>query len=102
MTEAPTWLTAKHGEAIILTVYAQPKAANTRIAGIHGEALKISVAAPPVEGKANEALIKYLAKLFQIPKSAIAIKSGEQSRTKRFVLSGLSYDETMSVIKQNL
>ena len=102
MTEAPAWLTAKNGAAIILTVYAQPKAAKTRIVGIHGEALKISVAAPPVEGKANEALIKFLAKLFQIPKSAITIHSGMQSRTKRFVLSGLSYNEAMSVIKQNL
>jgi len=101
LTDATPWLTAINGANVMLTVYVQPKASQTRVAGIHDGALKISVTAPPVEGKANAALIKFLAKLFRIPKSAISIESGEQSRTKRFLLSGLSYAEALSIIEQN-
>lgn len=102
MTDKPGWLSTKNGLAVMLTVYAQPKAAHTQIAGVHGDALKIRVAAPPIEGKANEALIKFLAKLFRIPKSAIMIQSGEQSRTKHFLVKGLSYSHAKEVIEKNL
>ncbi len=102
MTDATSWLSAVDDESVMLTVYVQPKASQAQVSGIHGGALKICVTAPPVEGKANAALIKFLAKLFRIPKSAISIQSGEQSRTKRFLLSGLTYAEALSIIEQNL
>ena len=100
MIDAPAWLALNPDNSLVLTVYVQPKASQTKVVGIHGDALKISVTAPPVEGKANAALIKFLAKLLGIPKSAITIQSGEQGRTKRFLLRGLPLRDALSVIEQ--
>lgn len=77
-----TWFT-REGDEVILTLHVQPGAKKTEVAGQHGEALKIRLAAPPVEGKANAALLKFLAKAFGVPKSAVTLISGETSRHKR-------------------
>lgn len=70
------------GGDLILHCQLQPKAASDDIVGIHGDRLKIRVTAPPVDGKANEHLIKWLAKLFKVPKSDIEILQGELGRQK--------------------
>jgi uncharacterized protein (TIGR00251 family) len=79
---------------VTLAVRAQPGAKKTAIAGIHGEGasaqLKIAVQAPPVEGRANTALIAFLADLFDIPKSSVELISGELSRSKVFLLRGMA------------
>lgn len=67
---------------ITLTLHIQPGAKKTEVAGRHGEALKIRLAAPPVDGKANEALIRYIAERLKLPKSAVSLKSGQTSRQK--------------------
>ena len=67
---------------ITLTLHIQPGAKKTEVAGLHGEALKIRLAAPPVDGKANEALIKFVAETLRLPKSAVSLKSGQTSRHK--------------------
>ncbi len=77
---------------LLLQVYVQPKAKADEIVGPHGEALKIRLTAPPVEGKANEALRKFLAKLLKIPKSAVKIVSGTTSRQKGVYLEGLDLE----------
>jgi uncharacterized protein (TIGR00251 family) len=74
---------------LLLSVYIQPRASRNRLAGLHDDALKISLTTPPVDGKANKALIDFLAKLLHLPKSALTIKSGQQSRAKQIVISGL-------------
>ncbi|WP_294946204.1 DUF167 family protein YggU [Sulfurivirga sp.] len=71
------------GDDLILPVLLQPKASRDRIAGWHGEELKIQITAPPVDGKANAHLIKFLAKQFKVAKGQIEIESGELSRHKR-------------------
>jgi uncharacterized protein (TIGR00251 family) len=53
------------------------------LAGTHGERLKIKVTAPPVDGKANDHLIRYLAGLFEVPCSRIDLLAGHSSRSKR-------------------
>ena len=58
------------------------------MAGLHGEALKVRLAAPPVEGKANEALVAFLAGRFAVPKRNVSIVSGEHSREKRVEIVG--------------
>lgn len=79
---------------VTLAVRAQPGAKRTAITGIYGEGanaqLKIAVNAPPVEGRANEALIVFLAETFSVAKSAIELSSGELSRSKVFLIRGVS------------
>jgi len=70
------------GEDLILHCHFQPKAANDEIVGIHGDRLKIRITAPPVDGKANEHIIKWFSKLFKVPKSNIEILQGELGRQK--------------------
>lgn len=81
-------------EGVTLAVRAQPGAKKTAIAGVYGEGdsaqLRIAVNAPPIEGRANEALIAFLSKHFGIPKSAIELISGELGRSKVFRLRGLT------------
>ena len=55
------------GDALVLTLHVQPGAARTEVAGTHGDALKVRLAAPPVDGKANAALVRYLADAFAVP-----------------------------------
>lgn len=71
------------GNDLILTCHLQPKASKTEAVGRHGDALKIRIKAPPVEGKANLELIRFLAKAFAVHKRDIKIISGELSRHKR-------------------
>ncbi len=79
---------------VTLAVRAQPGAKKTAITGVYGEGaaaqLKIAVHAPPLEGRANSALIAFLAESFAIPKKSVELVSGESSRSKVFLLRGVS------------
>jgi uncharacterized protein (TIGR00251 family) len=85
-----------------LAVRAQPGAKRTAITGVYGEGataqLKIAVQSPPVEGRANVALIAFLAETFSLPKNQIEIVSGELSRSKVFLLHGVSLARAESSI----
>lgn len=78
-----TYLTALADGAVLLHIYVQPKASRSRIAGIHDGCLKLAVAAPPVDGRANEEVLKFLARLLALPIRDVAIHSGAQSRRKK-------------------
>jgi uncharacterized protein len=65
-----------------LTIRVSPNASKTEIAGREGGILRIRLAAPPVDGKANEKLIEFLADEFDVPKSSVRIVSGGTSKTK--------------------
>lgn len=71
------------GDDLILLCHIQPGAKRSELAGEHGDRLKIRLQAPPVEGKANVALVRFLSKLFAVPRNAVHIESGELSRQKR-------------------
>ncbi len=79
---------------VTLAVRAQPGAGKTAIAGVYGEGaaaqLKIAVQAPPLEGRANEALIAFLSEIFGLRKSAVRLISGASSRSKVFRLEGVT------------
>jgi hypothetical protein len=70
------------GSAIVLTLHVQPGAARTGVAGVHGDALKVRLAAPPVDGKANDALRRFLAAAFAVPLRSVTLVRGEASRQK--------------------
>ena len=68
---------------LLLRLYIQPKASRDQILGLHGDELKIAITAPPVDGKANAHLLKFLAKQFKVAKSDVEILRGELGRHKQ-------------------
>ncbi|TFG76226.1 MAG: YggU family protein [Thermodesulfobacteriales bacterium] len=84
----------------ILKIQIQPKSYRNQIVGLHDGRLKIKIAAPPVDGKANESLIEFLAKTFKISKSNIEILKGHTSKLKTIKLSGISENTYSSIISK--
>ena len=77
-----SWYSFDNDHNLVLKLYVQPGARQTEVVGICGEELKIKLVAPPVDGKANRALVEFLAKRFNVPRKNIVLKRGEQSRHK--------------------
>lgn len=77
-----SWFHREGNGVFILTVYVQPGAKRTEVVGLHGNALKIKIAAAPVEGKANIALLNYLADCFEVSSNQVMLKQGAKSRYK--------------------
>ncbi|NGN98121.1 YggU family protein [Grimontia sp. S25] len=76
----PAWLDS---DDLILRLYIQPKASRDQWMGQHGEEIKLAITAPPVDGKANAHLTKFLSKQFKVAKSQIDIEKGELGRHKQ-------------------
>jgi len=74
-------------------VKVHPRAKRNAITGEVGDALKLSLTAPPIEGRANEACVEFLAKLLKLPRSSVTIASGHSSRRKVIRVVGLSTEE---------
>jgi uncharacterized protein len=87
----PNWY-RRNGEVITLTLHVQPRAKHSKIVSLHGDALKIRLAAPPIEGRANEALLKFIVDLFDIPLRNIELLHGGQSRHKVVAITGSLVD----------
>jgi len=77
-------------KGITFAVKVHPRARKNAITGAVGDALKLALTAPPVEGRANQAVIEFFAELFAIPRSSVTIASGETSRNKVVRISGLN------------
>jgi uncharacterized protein (TIGR00251 family) len=75
------------------TVKVHPRARKNAITGEVGDALKLSLTAPPVEGAANNACVRFLAELLDVPRSSVTIAAGESSRRKLIRVAGLSAAE---------
>jgi uncharacterized protein len=71
-------------------VKVHPRARKNAITGEIGEALKVALTAPPVECRANEACVAFLAEVLNVPRSSVTIAAGKSSRNKVIVVSGLS------------
>jgi len=74
-------------------VKVHPRAKRNAITGEVGDALKLSLTAPPIEGRANEACVEFLARLLKLPRSSVTIASGHSSRRKVIRVVGLSAEE---------
>ena len=85
------WLTLS-GSTARLALHIQPGAKKTLVAGPHGDALKIRLAAPPVDGKANQALLAYLAQRFAVAQRQVSLKQGETARRKVVEICGSAVD----------
>ena len=81
-----------------LSLHVQPRAGRTEVVGPHGDALKIRLAAPPVDGEANAELIRFLAKTFGVPNSAVSIESGATGKRKRVRVMGVGVAEATQLL----
>ncbi|MFP5392590.1 MAG: DUF167 domain-containing protein [Gammaproteobacteria bacterium] len=94
----PAWCSAQPG-ALRLAVQVTPNAKKTEVIGVQDDALKLKLQAQPIEGKANEALIKYLAKTLGVPRGAVTITHGATSRRKLVEVASSSLDpESVSAL----
>ena len=80
-------------DGIVLRVHVQPGAGRSAVVGRHSDALKVRVAAPPVEGRANDATRSLLAEALGVPDDDVELTSGQSSRAKRFRLKGIDAEE---------
>jgi uncharacterized protein len=86
---------------LTFAVKVQPRARKNAIIGTVGDALKLALTAPPVEGKANEAVISFFARLFDIPRSSVTIASGATSRLKIIRVSGASRQDLEQRLRES-
>jgi len=89
-------------EGATFTVRVQPRARKNAVVGVLGDALKLSLTAPPVEGRANQACIEFLAELLSVPRSSITIAAGESSRNKVVRVAGLRAAELRRRLQEHL
>jgi uncharacterized protein (TIGR00251 family) len=75
---------------VSFAVKVHPRAKKNAITGERGDALKVSLIAPPLDGRANEACIEFLAKLLKVPRSSVTIASGQTSRNKVIRVAGIT------------
>ncbi|MDR2196253.1 MAG: DUF167 domain-containing protein [Gallionellaceae bacterium] len=78
----------REGEDWLLELHVQPGAKRSELAGLHGDALKVRLAAPPIEGRANEALLRFIAELFEVTLRDVELVRGAQSRRKTVRVKG--------------
>ena len=85
-TALPPWISGRPG-GVVLALHVQPGAKGTKVVGTHGTRLKVAVASPPLDGRANAALLAFLAEHLVVPRTALALLSGESSREKRVAVT---------------
>lgn len=88
--------------SLLLRLHVQPRAASNGLAGLHEDMLKLRLTTPPVDGKANKAVIAFLAKLLHLPKSSLIIKSGQQSRSKTVAIVGADAHQVHAILTAHL
>jgi len=87
--------------AVVFAVRVQPSSSRDEVSGEWEGSLKIRLQAPPLEGRANEALCRFLAEILKIPASAVRILSGERSRTKRVEIRGVTAAQIQRLLIHN-
>ena len=85
-------------QGITFAVKVHPRAKKNAITGTIGDALKLSLTTPPVDGLANEACIKFFAKLFQVSPTSVTIAAGEKSRSKVVRIAGLTVQTAQQLL----
>ena len=83
---------------VTFSVRVQPRSSKNEICGIYGDAIKIKLTSPPVEGEANEGLIKFLSDILKISKGQIEIISGHKSRTKSIKIIGVTKEKVADLL----
>jgi hypothetical protein len=76
-------ITRRDGGDLLLEVRVQPRASRTEFAGVMGDRVRVRLQAPPVDGRANAALVEFLAEAFDVPRARVTIEHGLAGRDKR-------------------
>jgi len=84
-----------------IEIHAKPRARKTHVVGVHGEALSLAVAAPPVDGAANDEIVRFLAELCGIPKGRVTLVRGASARMKLFELEGVGVDTVRAALARS-
>lgn len=92
--------TRKGEQGILLELHIQPQSSKNAVIGLHGSRLKVKIDAPPVDGKANQALIAFFSDIFDLPKSRIELVHGESSRAKTLFVPGLTQEIAQNALKK--
>jgi uncharacterized protein (TIGR00251 family) len=90
------------GGRVRFAVRVQPRAARDELAGTYGDALKVRLSAPPVDGAANDALVKFFASIFAVDRRSIRILAGESSRSKVVEIDGITEQAVRDVATERL
>jgi uncharacterized protein (TIGR00251 family) len=80
-------------------LHVQPRAVRTELAGLHGGALKVRLSAPPVDGAANDALIRFIALRLGVPRRAVTVERGATSREKTVKVEGIAVDAARAALE---
>ncbi|MCC6548243.1 YggU family protein [Candidatus Sumerlaeota bacterium] len=91
------YLSTTH-EGVKLSIHVQARASRCALVGLHGDALKIALNVPPVDGKANEALRRFLSEVFRVSFTGVSIVSGAFSRNKIVLLAGCNEADALEVL----
>ena len=86
------------GHAISFAVRVVPRASRSEVVGEHGGALRVRVAAPPVEGAANEELVRTLARALGVPTRAVEVTAGHRSKNKHVRVAGVNADQLLALV----
>ena len=90
-----------HPLGATFAIRVQPRAARTAITGTVGEALKVSLSAPPLDGRANVAVVEFFSEVLSVPRSAVQVVAGERSRNKIVRIAGCSGAEVQRMLREH-
>jgi uncharacterized protein len=82
------------------SVRVQPRASRNEVSGLHGDAVRIRLTAPPVDGAANEELVKFLAEIFNVARRDVSIVAGESSRSKIVEIHGITERAVLEIAER--
>lgn len=78
---------------VLLRIRVQPRASRNEVVGLHGDTVRVRLSAPPVDGQANDELIRFLSQQLDVPRSAFRLVSGQTSRLKVIAINGVRMEE---------
>jgi uncharacterized protein (TIGR00251 family) len=93
-------LLVSDSDGVVVPVYVKPRASRSQIMGLHGDSIKIALAAAPVDGEANQELIKFLSKATGSPRRSLELVSGLKGRRKRVRFRGADKTQLVSRLAQ--
>jgi len=86
-------------EAATVTVHVLPRASREEVAGLFGDAVRVRLTAPPLDNRANEALVRFLAKALGVSRSRVEVAAGRRGRRKVVRIAGMSRDDVFRRLK---